>query len=126
MNTLEPPSTETARFGRPSDPLEAVLRAFFEAEMPRPWPEMPATLPFRETQPARRPRLNRSRLVLAASVALLLIGQWFLLGNFDPEPTGGRGPHQDVAKKNKLLLKESIFQENGKPTTYKIDVYERE
>jgi hypothetical protein len=70
----------------PEQDVDRLLGAFFEQEMPRPWPafEPPArrTLPF--TPPAPRSRfVLGSRLALAASVALLLACGWLLSGSFD-------------------------------------------
>src|SRR3954468_5825003 len=77
------------------DDLDGQLRAFFRAEMPNPWPawKAPAT-PSRPSAPlpaARGPipanrSLWRSRLGLAASVALLVLGSLFLQGKLSYEP----------------------------------------
>jgi len=64
------------------DDLDALLGAFYKAQMPTPWPAFPPparprTLPLRPQ--ARRPwPVVASRLALAASVALLLLGFWLL------------------------------------------------
>jgi hypothetical protein len=63
--------------------------------MPDPWPsatipeEAPRILP--QPMPARR-SLFRSRLALAASVAILLVAPWMLSGSFK-ELTGGSSPN---------------------------------
>lgn len=59
------------------DELDPVLRAFFQAEAPRPWPRM--AIPV-EVTPARRGFApgTRSRLTLAASVGLMLAGGLYL------------------------------------------------
>jgi hypothetical protein len=68
------------------DDLDRALRAFFQAQMPNPWPKAPSPAislrPFR----ARRSRLAlfRSRAALAASVALLIFGSWWLAGHSEP------------------------------------------
>src|SRR5262249_8812002 len=78
--SLQPPvRPEDAR--QPGDEFDALLRAYFRAEMPDPWPSFEAPLrktvvPFRK--PARRFPLMRSRLAVAASVALLVGGMCFL------------------------------------------------
>jgi hypothetical protein len=71
--------------GRSSDDLDGLLRRFFRAEMPDPWPVLkpPAepTTDIARSAP-RRWGLSASRWALAASVALLLVGQLFLSGTF--------------------------------------------
>jgi len=142
--------------GGGEDELDALLGAFFKAEMPAPWPAFvpPAsakksapsstkkTLPFRRPDESeQRPTRRRwhgwtSRLALAASVALLLLGTWLM-----PSPTGGGrigggnpptigtegdgtanpkdglpGPATDPGKKGKLTpkdVKSSIHLEQG-------------
>jgi hypothetical protein len=76
---------------RPDDDLDGLLRAFFQAEMPHPWPALKAP-PSSHTAPPAPPRrsLFRSRLALAASVALLVTGALALPGRFTG-PTGGLG-----------------------------------
>jgi hypothetical protein len=74
-----PPSPATPRDGgRLPDDLDGLLRAFYRAEMPDPWPvlEPPAAAGVAGGPPApgRRP-LARSRLALAATVSFLLIGE---------------------------------------------------
>jgi hypothetical protein len=77
------------------DDADQLLRAFYRAEMPDPWPsfeapaEAPTVLPF-PAPGARRPIFGRSRLALAASVALLIAGLWFLSGKFGSEPAPRR------------------------------------
>lgn len=87
------------------DPLDALLRSYFRSEMPRPWPASPQC---RRLAP-RRDGTNRfsvsSRLALAASVALLLIGGWLLSGRLTgPEvpSVGPMGP--GAAKKGDPML----------------------
>lgn len=85
------------------DDLDALLRAFYQREMPDPWPAFeppmdrasrgvpsaaPRTLPLRPAA-VRSSRVWSSRLALAASVALLLLGTWFLPGfTTQPETSG--------------------------------------
>jgi hypothetical protein len=77
--------TNPAHAGRPSDDLDGLLRAFYRSEVPDPWPVLkpPAEPTSRSgySGPRRWP-LQSSRWVLAASVALLLIGQLFLSARF--------------------------------------------
>jgi hypothetical protein len=71
------------------DEVDQVLRAFFKAQVPDPWPSFespPETsiLPF--VPPARRSSGLRGRLALAASVAILAAGGWLLPGKFAAQP----------------------------------------
>jgi len=71
------------------DEVDQVLRAFFKAQVPDPWPSFespPETsiLPF--VPPARRSSPLRGRFALAASVALLATGAWFLSDKFASQP----------------------------------------
>ena len=61
--------------GRPPEDLDSLLRAFLRAQMPDPWPDLPAPAPgpAKRSVPAWWPRL-RSRFSLAATVALCLVG----------------------------------------------------
>jgi hypothetical protein len=63
--------------------LDALLGAFFKAEMPAEWPAFqpprPRVLPFRPAAPpAKRRGFFLSRVALAASVALLLLAAWLM------------------------------------------------
>jgi hypothetical protein len=66
----------------PSDELDGLLRAFFQAELPDPFPSLEAPAPRAvalSPRPARSGwNLFRSRLALAASVALFVAGPLFL------------------------------------------------
>jgi hypothetical protein len=109
----------------PND-LDRLLRDYFRSEMPEPWPapQMPARL---AVVPARAGRsrwgLFRSRFALAASVALLLLAQWFLAGRFHSEP-GDPGLRDGGASRDTILLpsgdeyqfENRLFQQPGKPT----------
>jgi hypothetical protein len=97
MNVLSPPPV--ANNGHAGgDGLDNLLRAFFQAEMPSSWPdapvppasERPALLTLHA--PAAAPRLRvltRSRLALAASVALMIGGSWILSLSSVPHPEAG-------------------------------------
>jgi hypothetical protein len=68
--------------------LDVLLRNFFRAEMPDPWPTLKA--PVEATLPPARPMPRRwtfirSKLALAASVALLMAGSWYLSGSQTPD-----------------------------------------
>src|SRR5262245_12021954 len=70
----------------PDDLVDSLLREFFRAEMPDPWPSLEAPTAERVTVPmrplARRWTVLRSRFTLAASVLLLLGLSLFLAGRF--------------------------------------------
>src|SRR3954471_1739881 len=75
------------RMGRPplpsGDDLDGLLRAFYRAQLPSPWPALKAPPPPAARRPAPGPRgwpLLRSRLALAASVALLVLGSLLFSG----------------------------------------------
>ncbi len=81
------------------DDLDNLLRAFFQAEMPNPWPavEVPArrlqlAAPEEAPAPSRHSSLWRSRLALAASVALLVSGTLFLSSDRRETGANGGGP----------------------------------
>jgi hypothetical protein len=69
MSYLSPTSTND---------VDGVLRAFFKAQTPAPWPKAPVVV-------AKTPKgwpMMRSRLALAASVGLLALGLSSLAGAF--------------------------------------------
>lgn len=73
--------------------VDGVLRHFFRAEMPDPWPEVQVP----EAAPAVRRRFNwmhaTSRLALAASILLMVLGYVALAGMF---PQQGSQPNDIV------------------------------
>jgi hypothetical protein len=83
--TAAPPTTNQT--DRPTeDELDGLLRAFYMAELPNPWPSLKAPaprsffMPFRPAAP-RFPML-RTRLALAACVAFLVAGPLLLSAYF--------------------------------------------
>ena len=89
MSLLSPPPMSGSQ---PPDDVDQLLRAFFSAQLPPSWPSAPA--PLRVAAPAvdRATRgwpLIRSRLALAASVFLLILGSLLLAGAFQ-----GRADHE--------------------------------
>ncbi len=73
--------TNSLELERAPNEFDGLLRAFFRAQVPEPWPALkpPATLSLRgEGAPARRPSLFRSRFILAASLLILLLSQLFV------------------------------------------------
>jgi hypothetical protein len=72
---------QTNSLERAPNELDGLLRAFFRAQVPEPWPELkpPAPLsPRGEGAAARRRSLFRSRFILAASLLILLLSQLFV------------------------------------------------
>jgi len=84
---------------QPPDDVDGLLRAFFKAQMPHPWPSPAALSPPRIlTLPVARATkgwpLMRSRLALAVAVALLAFGfsLFLLYGTFQgPLASEGNG-----------------------------------
>src|SRR5438270_7739590 len=67
------------------DDLDGLLRAFYRAQLPSPWPALKAPPPPAARRPAPGPRgwpLWRRRLALAASAALLVVAALLLSGQF--------------------------------------------
>jgi len=79
--------------GQGPDALEHLLRDFFQAELPRRFP-LPA-LPVVERPASSWWTRSRSRLALAASVALLVAGSWWLAGRTLAPSTPTIGLHGD-------------------------------
>jgi hypothetical protein len=82
MKFVSPPIVGALGSARSGDDLDRLLRAFFQAEMPHPWPELEptasATVP--STRLAIWRQIKRSHLALAASVALLIAGSLLFSG----------------------------------------------
>jgi len=129
MNLLEEPSLQ------PGDNLDNLLRSYFQAEMPNPWPTMEAPAPRRKVAPERPASrgfgtLVRSRLALAASVALLLTGPLFLssalrdnsapsarLGTKDSADSGNTEGHRKYKSTERLI-------QTPDGTGFQIDIFE--
>jgi hypothetical protein len=141
MNLVFPPVyPDTAQ--PPEDALDGVLRAYFRAQMPRPWPALvlpqssptPLRPPSREGRPGGgRWPLFRSRLALAASVALLILGPLFLSGKF--QTTGSpstfrlgppEGSKPDLKGKPRTNSRLWLDQEPDGGTAIKVEVLELE
>jgi len=117
MNLLSLPEPAS----RSEDDLDLMLRDFFQAEMPNPWPAFegpPATLPLpvrgRSAGRSVGRSVWRSRLALAASVALLLAGPLLLSGRLaDPGP--GTTRTMSPAEATKLPIPQDKNVEPVKP-----------
>jgi hypothetical protein len=98
MSSLQPSLSGPHERDRSPNDVDRLLRAFFRAEMPEPWPvpKPPATSSVRkEGARAARRSLVRSRFALAACLLLLLLGQSLVSrmfsGSIHPAAGGGRG-----------------------------------
>ncbi len=107
MRSMVPPTSAAANnWERSSDEVEGLLRAYFRAQVPNPWPEL--KLPAEAARPTLRTvSANRSfwssRSALAAAIAFLLIGTLALSAAFRgsrPVSHSGAGPFS--AKGNPL------------------------
>ena len=79
MKFTSPPMATPRASRQPGDDLDALLSAYYQAEMPSPWPELevPAHVSVLPNRLAFWQRTKRSHLALAASVALLVAGSIF-------------------------------------------------
>jgi hypothetical protein len=132
MSKMEPP-VDWRHAGRPGADPDGLLGTFFKAELPDPWPDFrgpgdrvrsatPSRLAVTADVPPRTRSWTaaRSRLALAASVALLLLGTLLLSGKFHGSPPGTNfGP-----QRAKPYWKESLRQGQDQPTELLIQVYE--
>lgn len=75
----------------PEDDLDGLLREFYRAEMPQPWPKFRAPAPPVRLAP-KAPKASgysarlRSLLALAASVAVIALGAWWMCGSSATPP----------------------------------------
>jgi hypothetical protein len=142
MNFTDQPPSDPAVRDRPPDELDGLLRAFYLAEMPQPWPALPEpparTFPVPSHAGRSRWALTRSRFALAASVGLLVAGLWAVggklpggLDSFTASPDRATGMRQSVfdpdhgVDPNRLLLKESLIQDRNEGTKVLIEVFEK-
>jgi hypothetical protein len=117
MRIVEPPSLDSPWRGPAGDDLDGLLSAFFRSEMPRSWsaPELPDEQPRTLPLPSpRRRSILRSRLALAASIALLLAGAWFLSGEFASiTGPGSFDSRKDEASSHGTDLPRKTMKEDG-------------
>jgi hypothetical protein len=108
------------------EPINALLRAFFRAEMPSSWPAFrspaPTRLPLAQARATRRPTYA-GRLALAASVGLLFVGSWLLPAKPTPRAPQGQtlptiGPAS--ASRGGLLPVHLQPEQPGTPTPDKV------
>jgi hypothetical protein len=118
---MDPPSLDSPTRGRSSGDLDGLLSAFFHAEMPNPWPGAPAVeeAPVVLSRPvSSRPArsLFRSRMALAASVALFLGLPWLISDSFktliSDEPAAV-SPTEGTADRSILMKTQLQVQPNG-------------
>jgi hypothetical protein len=84
--TSSPPSQQA---GDGPDDIDRMLGKFFRSEVPAPWPPLsvPVKMPARQYSSGT---LSTGRMALAASVAALLAGGWFVSGRLSgPMPATG-------------------------------------
>src|SRR5262249_33430906 len=62
------------------DELDRLLTGYFRSEVPSAWPSLPTPGTTQPAAPMRNRRLSQSRLMLAASIAALLLGSWLVTG----------------------------------------------
>jgi hypothetical protein len=108
----------------PGEDLDGLLRAFYQAQLPHPWPDF--KVPGADDAPSargsgiRRFALARSRLALAASVALLVFGSFFLPRpapqSADPELKLGSPTATNVRPGGKTSVSVYLEQRQGEPT----------
>jgi hypothetical protein len=121
MNVIVPPRVP------PEDEIDRLLRAFYRAEVPHPWPAWKAP-DGPQTSPAPpapwRKSLWRSRLALAASVALLALGSLLLSGKAPRESKALPSVGPGAAKREKVKSSLSLEQPRNGPTKIKVEAYE--
>ncbi len=115
----------------PEDEFDGRLRDFFRAEMPNPWPVFHAPVTRREMLPFRTPRrrfsLMRSRLALAASVALIVGGALLLSGSIRDGKVGPNTENMTAPQATKtkpIRLEESIEVNKDGPATIRVKAYD--
>jgi hypothetical protein len=86
--------------GRPD--MDDLLRDYFQAELPQPWPTFKAPKPARSRDTLSFWSRSGARLAIAACVGLLLIGYMSIAAYFPgaQAPTGADVQGSEIASKN--------------------------
>jgi hypothetical protein len=103
------------------DELDPLLRRFFQAQMPSPWPDCPVPdEPARAVVVPEKPASSwlelsqrfASRLALALSLLLLVGAAWSLSGAFltPPAPTA---PSTNIARDNRIEIVDPTAEHKG-------------
>jgi hypothetical protein len=134
MNVEKPP-LNPRRFERRPDDVDGLLRAFFRAKMPDPWPalKVPARPVSRPLPSSRRRPWWGSRFALAATVALCLAGSALLAGLFPASgPVMPSAPSKDrsvISKVEPFTVKtpsgrtvKGWEKNEGKKTTIRVEI----
>ena len=93
MSISQPP-VEHRQTGPSADDVDGLLRDFFQASLPRPWPTFNRPLPevmLPLPRPAGWRQRFRSSLALAASLLLLGVSLWLLTGKM-PDRSSSQVP----------------------------------
>jgi hypothetical protein len=122
--SLQPP-TQPGDARNPEDELDGLLRAFFRTETPNPWPLFQPTAARQDVLPLRprRSALLRSRLALAASVALIVLGSWFL-AQLPRDPQPGDVPALSSPEAKRIKVKEYLNLKPDGSTEFKSEAFE--
>lgn len=75
-----------------ADDVDAIWRRYFRAEMPKPWPSAPRPEAVQQSVPSGQGW--QSRLALAASIAVILLGCWLFAS---PGQAPSTNPAEDPA-----------------------------
>jgi hypothetical protein len=95
--------------------VDRLLREFYRAEMPAPWPRLTLPSPVPMRRPAQRLSRNFFRLALAASVIIGLAAYWGIAGMFpkDAVPSAGiNGPEISEKPRHRVPSKHPSPAEN--------------
>lgn len=101
----------------PADELESLLRSYFRAEMPDPWPAPPLVAAAASAPAAPRDGRGpqRSRLALAASVALLIGGSMLLPGRTPARPSPEKSPTMSPGTADRGIQPDAPVPVKNKP-----------